>query len=194
MDFGIPLDSQASFHTPVLCVSIRQIIPFFALTEPRFGESMEVSVRCLCSCLSVCLIGCSVCSADVVSLVAGGPFVGAADGCGVAQFARPKGLLVAGDGRIFCADTSNHRIRCIDPKNNNTVSTVAGSGKPLPTDGPALSSGLPNPVSLAFDPLSPIPESALYIACSKAVRRLSLPLGKRWMSPVPYKCSITPVV
>ena len=44
-----------------------------------------------------------------------------------ARFSQPNGVAVAADGRVFVADTVNHRIRVISA-DGATVSTYAGSG------------------------------------------------------------------
>ena len=62
-----------------------------------------------------------------VSLVAGTPKVaGHLDGKGsLARFSNPSGVAVSPAGAIYVADTSNHRIRAVQP--DGTVSTIAGS-------------------------------------------------------------------
>ena len=71
-----------------------------------------------------------VISADgaTVSTYAGIGF-GVADGSSTstARFGLPSGVAVAADGRLFVADTFNHRIRVISA-DGATVSTYAGSG------------------------------------------------------------------
>ena len=51
-----------------------------------------------------------------------------ADGSALtAQFSNPRGIARAADGRLFIADTDNHRIRVISA-DGTTVSTYAGDG------------------------------------------------------------------
>ncbi len=71
-----------------------------------------------------------VISADgaTVSTYAGSGNFAFADGSTTtARFSEPRGVAVAADGRVFVADTINHRIRVISA-DGATVSTYAGSG------------------------------------------------------------------
>jgi sugar lactone lactonase YvrE len=68
----------------------------------------------------------------------------------LARFSAPHALAVDLQGRIYVADTDNHRIRRID---NDQVITLAGSGTPGWADGPALTAQLnaPRGVGLTTD-------------------------------------------
>ena len=44
-----------------------------------------------------------------------------------ARFRSPRGIALAADGRLFVADTENHRIRVISA-DGATISTYAGDG------------------------------------------------------------------
>ena len=99
-----------------------------------------------------------VVSADgnTVSTYAGG-LEGYADGpAASAAFNAPRGIAVALDGRVFVADTNNHRIRVISA-DGNTVSTYAGSGAVGGTNGFANGSSatarfdLPHGLAVATD-------------------------------------------
>ena len=71
-----------------------------------------------------------VISADgaTVSTYAGSGNFAFADGStSTARFSEPRGVALAADGRLFVADTVNHRIRVISA-DGATVSTYAGSG------------------------------------------------------------------
>jgi sugar lactone lactonase YvrE len=62
-----------------------------------------------------------------VSTLAGSGMEGFADGAGAAaQFNRPSGVAVDGQGSIIITNSGNHRVRKITP--DGTVSTLAGSG------------------------------------------------------------------
>lgn len=73
----------------------------------------------------------------------------------------PRALAVDARGRMFIADTGNHRVRRVDP--DGRIFTVAGLGAPGHggDGGPASSALLHTPSALAFDE-----EGRLYIADS----------------------------
>ena len=66
-----------------------------------------------------------------------------------ARFDQPLGMALRSDGRLFIADTENHRIRVISA-DGATVSTYAGNGNPGLVDGDADAAEFNRPVSLAF--------------------------------------------
>ena len=96
-----------------------------------------------------------VISADgaTVSTYAGIGF-GVADGSSTstAQFARPDGIALAADGRLFVADEFNNRIRVISA-DGATVSTYAGDGVDGFADGSTSTArfDFPNRVAVAAD-------------------------------------------
>ncbi|SVE38709.1 uncharacterized protein METZ01_LOCUS491563, partial [marine metagenome] len=47
---------------------------------------------------------------------------------GSAQFLSPESVAIASDGKIYIADTGNHRIRLVST--DGAVSTLAGTGEP----------------------------------------------------------------
>lgn len=67
-----------------------------------------------------------------------------------AELDTPGGLAAAGDGRVFIADTHNHRVRAV--AGNGTISTFAGTGaRGFAGDGgPANAAELADPRGLAF--------------------------------------------
>jgi len=94
-----------------------------------------------------------------------------------ARFSAPAGVAVASDGRVFVADTGNHRIRCITP--GGLVSTYAGAETPRDgagrsvggyRDGPAAQAQFCYPVGLAVDE-----QGVLYVADAgnHSIRRIS---------------------
>lgn len=88
---------------------------------------------------------------DVTTLA--GSTAGFADGPGnTAQFLAPTGVAVAPDGTVYVADTTNHRIRTIDPATGQ-VATLAGTGLAGFADGPGTIAQFNNPfgVSVAAD-------------------------------------------
>jgi DNA-binding beta-propeller fold protein YncE len=73
---------------------------------------------------------------NMVSTIAGGDLFtfGDADGSGdAARLQHPLGVAASG-GRVFIADTYNHKIKMLDPA-SRTVTTFAGTGKPGHADG-----------------------------------------------------------
>ena len=82
-----------------------------------------------------------------VSTIAGST-EGYADGAGnAAQFNHPAGTAVSGD-TLYVADRNNHRIRAVD-LNDNTVTTIAGSGIQGSRDGIGTAAQFDSPGDLA---------------------------------------------
>lgn len=99
--------------------------------------------------LAVLLAGCSG-PRGTVTTVAGGLEPAYADGAGrTAGFNSPAGLVVADDGSIYVADSTNNAIRRVTPE--GVVSTLVGANGAGHVDGPALAALLFVPVSLALD-------------------------------------------
>ena len=74
-------------------------------------------------------------SAGKVTPLAGSGKKGFADGVGdKAEFNAPHNLAVGPDGTIYVADTSNHRVRKLDPK-TGAVTTIAGGERGYAGDG-----------------------------------------------------------
>lgn len=70
-----------------------------------------------------------------VTVLAGSGKKGLKDGAAAqAEFNAPHNLVVAPDGMIYVADTSNHAVRKINPK-IGVVQTIAGGGKGFAGDG-----------------------------------------------------------
>ena len=87
---------------------------------------------------------------STVSTYAGRGFFGSADGSTTtASFGNPFGLALAADGRLFVADSDNHRIRVIDA-NGSIVSTYAGSGTFGSDNGSTTTASFANPSGLAL--------------------------------------------
>ena len=86
-----------------------------------------------------------------VTTFAGGSDAGAyADGKGsAAKFFSPYGIFIDKANTIYVADTSNHRIRKIDPSAN--VTTFAGSSSRGYVDGPGVSAKFNSPYAVTID-------------------------------------------
>jgi DNA-binding beta-propeller fold protein YncE len=103
------------------------------------------------------------------------------DGIGSnARFRCPGGVVCTSDGsKVVVADTYNHRLRLIHTATNQ-VTTIAGNGKVVPSDGQALAASIDHPLHLTFDRTT-TPESVLYITGGHAVafllRRFDLTSG-----------------
>ena len=110
---------------------------------------------------------------EIRSSVGAGAFdFGDTDGShDLARLQYPTDILAA-DGKIFVADTYNHKIRQIDPLDQR-VSTLAGTGKPGVVDGPGLSAQFREPSGLA------LLDGILYVAdtCNHLVRKIELATG-----------------
>jgi hypothetical protein len=81
-----------------------------------------------------------------------GSFAGDGNLTTTASLNRPRGVYVDTAGKIFIADTLNHRIRLVDA--NNIITTFAGTGIVNPFNGdniPALMANLNNPSDMKGD-------------------------------------------
>ena len=69
-----------------------------------------------------------------------------------AQLKYPRDIEIAPDGRLFIADTDNHRIRVVD-LNSGIIDTVAGTGVAADTGdgGAAREAALQRPWGIGFD-------------------------------------------
>ncbi len=90
-----------------------------------------------------------VISADgaTVSTYAGSGFGFANGSTSTARFIEPQGVAVAADGRVFVADTGNHRIRVISA-DGATVSTYAGDGVDGFADGSTSTAQFDSPTDV----------------------------------------------
>ncbi|NQU87174.1 MAG: hypothetical protein HQ541_15570, partial [Mariniphaga sp.] len=90
-----------------------------------------------------------------VTTLAGSGVAGYLDGIGIdAQFNKPGGIAVDGDGNIYVSERANHTIRKILP--DGTVSTLAGSGFPGYKDSIGTNSEFSSPRGIDVDVLGNI--------------------------------------
>jgi DNA-binding beta-propeller fold protein YncE len=77
-----------------------------------------------------------------------------------ASLNHPRDVELGPDGRLFIADTDNHRVRAVDLR-AGIIETVAGDGRAADDGdrGPARKAGLHRPFGIAFDAAG-----ALYVA------------------------------
>jgi hypothetical protein len=107
---------------------------------------------------------------DVTTLAGGDLFeFGDVDGAGdSARLQHPLGVAWAG-GKLFIADTYNHRIKTLDPATRQ-VRGFAGTGKSGSADGPGPGASFHEPGGLSAT------SSALFVADTNnhAVRRVEI--------------------
>jgi DNA-binding beta-propeller fold protein YncE len=101
--------------------------------------------------------------ANVIETVAGNGTSGFSGDGGLATDASlnyPRDIEFGPDGRLYIADSDNHRVRVVD-LSTGIISTVAGNGRAgfSGDGGPATQAALKRPLGIAFDAAG-----ALYIA------------------------------
>jgi DNA-binding beta-propeller fold protein YncE len=105
----------------------------------------------------------------------GGRFAGDGGPATQALLNFPSAIAVDQEGRLYIADTMNHRIRRVDPV-TGTITTLAGTGahRCSGDGGPALAATLHDPSALALDA-----QGNLYIAdqSNNRVRRVDAATG-----------------
>lgn len=111
---------------------------------------------------------------DVIDTIAGtgeGGFSGDGGPAKDAQINNPRDLEFGPDGRLYVADSENHRIRAIDLA-SGTIETVAGTGNQglAADDLPSAEIELARPFGVAFDA-----KGALYIADTFNSRVIKVP-------------------
>ncbi len=97
-------------------------------------------------------------------------FTGDGGPASAAELDSPSGVSVDSGGRIFVADTHNHRLRVIDA--SGVITTFAGTGTPgfAGDGGPAAKAQMSSPRGLALDPVGDL---LFADAGNQRVRRIS---------------------
>ncbi|HVR61735.1 MAG TPA: hypothetical protein VMU50_07530 [Polyangia bacterium] len=94
-------------------------------------------------------------AANVIETVAGNGVAGFSGDGGPAteaSIAYPRDIELGPDGRLYIADSDNHRVRAVD-LTTGIINTVAGNGQPGASGdgGPATEASLKRPFGIAFD-------------------------------------------
>jgi sugar lactone lactonase YvrE len=84
---------------------------------------------------------------------------------GTAEFSRPTGLVLDGQGNLFVSDNWYPAIRKVDPAGN--VTTFAGNHATGHVDGPATTAEFQSPCGMAIDALG-----NLYVADGQWIRKI----------------------
>jgi sugar lactone lactonase YvrE len=109
-------------------------------------------------------------SSGIITTIAGGQVVGYADGTGMsAQFNKPMGITIDGQGNLFVADAANAAIREITP--SGLVTTIAGGKTIGLADGIGVAAEFDSPEGIAIDS-----QGNLYVSdgCYGAIRKITL--------------------
>jgi len=84
------------------------------------------------------------------TIAGGAGLAGFVDAGGIAsRFNSPTGVAVDGSGNVYVSDTNNHRIRKVDLFAN--VTTFAGGGLGVATNGPGATASFSRPEDVAVD-------------------------------------------
>jgi hypothetical protein len=113
-------------------------------------------------------------AAGTVTTIAGdgnATFAGDGGPAVAASLGQPRDVEIGPDGRLYIADTDNHRVRAVNLE-TGVIDTVAGDGRPgnAGDGGPARAASLHRPFGIAFDS-----EGRLYVAdtFNNRIRRIS---------------------
>lgn len=141
-DNGPPLNAQLSFPTG-------------GNPEPGGGLAIDTRGRLFIADTENHRIRMVDFAANVITTIAGTGTPGYSGDNGPATMAQlnfPRDIEFGPDGRLYIADTDNHRIRAMD-LNTGTITTVAGTGTPgfSGDNGPATMAQLYRPFGIAFD-------------------------------------------
>jgi hypothetical protein len=97
-----------------------------------------------------------------------------------ALFDAPCGLAADGAGRLYVADTGNHRIRVVDLEHENEVRTLAGAGVPGDENGTLDRASFNRPTALAL-----LPDERLAVADAGGTRLRIVDLARGRVTTLP---------
>jgi hypothetical protein len=131
----------------------------FGLAITADGNTIYVAERC--GRIRKIAFGSSTAVTTVAGAATGGFAEGSGGAGGDARFEDPHGIALGGDGKLYVADTGNHRIRVITPADGGAwdVSTLAGDGTPEVVDGDGVQARFDAPTDLVL-----APDGALWVA------------------------------
>jgi sugar lactone lactonase YvrE len=111
-----------------------------------------------------------------------------------AQINYPQDLEIGPDGKLYLADTNNHRIRRID-LSNDTIETVVGTGAEgySGDGGPAIDATLNRPFGIAFDLFGNLYVSDTFNSRIRKVKLTTTPEGPDPILPSDYSASYVEV-
>lgn len=103
---------------------------------------------------------------EITTLMGGVPYLGDGANAINSELDSPSGMALDAQGRVYIADTLNHRIRRFDPITGNIITIVGSGACGFRGDGGlALAASLAFPTDVAFDS-----QQNLYILDSKNYR------------------------
>ena len=133
----------------------------------------------------------------LVNTVAGGDARGFAGDGGPAQAAllnQPRDLEIGPDGRLYIADTDNHRIRVVDLR-TGIIDTVAGNGTAgfSGDEGAATAAALRRPFGIGFDKSGDLMVADTYNNRIRRVRLTLLPHASAEIPSTPPSDPVKPI-
>jgi DNA-binding beta-propeller fold protein YncE len=163
-DGGPPLEAQFAFQKPLDNPEPGGAIAIDAMDRVYVADTENQRIRRIDL------------AAGVIDTVAGNGQVGfSGDGAAAvgAALNYPRDIEIGPDGKLYIADTDNHRVRVVDLA-TGVIDTVVGDGTAgfAGDGGPALRARLDRPFGIAFDAAG-----ALYVAdtFNNRIRRVVLP-------------------
>ena len=124
----------------------------------------------------------------ITTFAGGGSSLGDGGPATSARLAHPRGVAVDGQGNVYIAEYSDHRVRMVSPA--GTISTFAGGLGRLSGDGgPATSARLYSPYGVAVDGRGTSISRSTGTACAQGYEGTPAALNRR-SAAYPYsRCS-----